>query len=54
MASSRRGRPRAESTPKDLADFLGTLREMAYAMREQAAVAHQIMDQLGRRPKPGH
>ena len=32
---------------------MGMLREMAYAMREQVAAAHQIMDQLGRKPDVG-
>ena len=30
------------------------MREMAYAMREQAATAHQMMDQLGKQPEVGH
>ena len=30
------------------------LREMAYAMREQVATAHQMMDQLGRQPEGDH
>ena len=54
MASSRRSRPQAESTPEDLANFLGTLREMTYTMREQVVTAHQMMDQLGRQPEPCH
>ena len=29
---------------------MGMLREMAYAMREQATAAHQMMDQLGSKP----
>ena len=33
---------------------MGTLREMAYAMREQATVAHQMMEQMGRKPEEGH
>ena len=40
-------------TQEDPADFMGTMREMAYAMQEQAAIAHQMMDQLGRRPEVG-
>ena len=30
------------------------IREMAYAMQEQAIAAHQMMDQLGRQPEVGH
>ena len=31
-----------------------TMREMAYAMKEQAAAAYQMMDQLGIQPEVGH
>ena len=48
MAAGRRGRPWVNIAPEDLADFMGTWREMAYAMREQAVAAHQMMDYLGR------
>ena len=54
MASGKRGRPRAGLAPEDPTDFMGTLREMAYVMRKQAMVAHQIMDQFGRQPKESH
>ena len=40
MAFGRHGRPRAELAPEDPTDFMGTLREMAYAMKEQATMAH--------------
>ena len=30
------------------------MREMAYTMWEQAAVAHPMMDQLRKRPETGH
>ena len=33
---------------------MGTLREIAYAMREQAIAAHQMMEQMGQQPKKGH
>ena len=54
MASRGRGRPRTVPTPEDPIDFMDTLWEMAYAMQEQAAVAHQMMDQLRRQPEGGH
>ena len=54
MASGTLGRPRMTPTQEGPADFMNTLREMAYAMQEQAAVAHQMMDQLGRWPEAGH
>ena len=44
MASGRRGRPWAEHAPRDPAKFMGMLREMAYAMREQAVATHQMME----------
>ena len=50
-ASSRRGRPWNQPAPEDPAELMGTLREMAYAMREQAVAAHKMMDQLGRQPE---
>ena len=50
MAFGRRVRPRREPVPEDLADLIGTLREMAYAMTEQALAAHQMMDQVGKQP----
>ena len=53
MAYDRRGRPRSQLALEDLVDFISTLWEMAYMMREQAAAAHQMMDQLGRQPKVG-
>ena len=53
MASRRHGRPRREPALDDPTDFMGTLREMAYTMREQVATAHQMMDQLGRQPEAG-
>ena len=34
--------------------FMDTMREMAYPIWEQAAAAHQMMDQLGRQPKVGY
>ena len=33
---------------------MDTMREMAYAMLEQVAAVHQMMDQLGRQPEVGH
>ena len=54
MASGRRGRPRTEPVQEGPADFMDTMREMAHAMREQAAAAPQMMDQLGRPPKASH
>ena len=39
---------------EDPADFMGTMREMAYTMREEATAAHQMIDQLGRRLEAGH
>ena len=33
---------------EDPANFIDTMQEMAYTMREQAAVVLQMMDQLGR------
>ena len=36
------------------ANFMDTMRQMAYAMQEQATAAHQMMDQLRRQPKAGH
>ena len=54
MASDRRDRPQTTPAQEDLADFMYTLGEMAYAIQEQAATTHQMMDQLGRRPKAGY
>ena len=48
MASERRGRPHTTLAQEDPADFMDMMREMAHAMREQAATAHQMTDQLGR------
>ena len=39
---------------EESAKFIDTIREMAYAMQEQATAAHQMMDQLGRQPEVGH
>ena len=44
MASDMCGRLQGQPAPKDPANFMGTLQEIAYVMREQAAVAHQMMD----------
>ena len=33
---------------------MDALREIVYALQEQAPVSHQMMDQLGRRPEAGH
>ena len=33
---------------EDPTDFMDTMREMAYAIREQSAAAQQMIDQLGR------
>ena len=41
-------------TQEDPTNFTGTMREMAYSMREQAVATNQMMDQLGRRPEIGH
>ena len=54
MASGRRGRLRTAPALENPVDFMYTLWEMAYAMWEQATVAHQMMDQLGRQPGAGH
>ena len=48
MASGRSGRPPSKLAFEGPADFTGTLQEMAYAMREQVAMAHQRMDKLRR------
>ena len=53
MASSSR-RVQEELAPKDLTEFICVLQEMAYAMKEQAAVAHQMMEEVGWQPKEGH
>ena len=39
---------------EESAEFIDTMQEIAYAMREQATAAHQMMDQLGRQPEVGH
>ena len=52
MASSRRGR--AKHALEDPVGFMGTLREMAYIMREQAAAAHQMMEQMGKQLEECH
>ena len=39
---------------EDRTDFMDTMRELAYAMLEQAATTHQMMDRLGRRLEAGH
>ena len=54
IASGRRGRPQAGPASEDPANFMCTLQAMAYAMREQATTAHQMMDQLGRQLEEGH
>ena len=54
MASGRRGRPRTTPEQEDQTDFMDTMREMAHAMREQAAAATQMMGQMGRQPEVGH
>ena len=51
MVSGRHGRPLAQPTLEDPTDLMGKLREMAYAMKEQAVAAHQMMDQVGRQPE---
>ena len=53
MASGRRGRPQTTPIQDDPADFIDTMREMAYAMREQVATVHQMIEQLGRLPEAG-
>ena len=53
MASGRNGRPRAKPALEDATDFMGMLREVAYEIREQVAVAHQMIDQLGRQLEGG-
>ena len=47
MASGRRGRPRNE--PEGAEEVMGTLREMAATMREQAAAAHRMMERMEQR-----
>ena len=54
MASGRRKRAREEPAPEDPIKLVGTLREMAYAMREQPTTAHRMMDQIGRQLEEGH
>ena len=54
MAFGRHGRLQAGPAPEDPTDFIGTLWEMTYTMREQVVTTHQMMDQLGRQPKNGH
>ena len=54
MAFGRWGRPRIAPAQENPADFMDTMHEMAHAMREQAAAAHQMIDQLGRRPEAHH
>ena len=54
VASGRRKRAREEPTPEDRIELMGTLQEMAYAMREQATTAHWMMDQIGRQLEEGH
>ena len=44
MASGRQGRPWMTPAQEEFAEFLDTMREIAYAMREQAAATHQMMD----------
>ena len=39
MASGRRGRPRTTPAQEESTEFMNAMREMAYAMREQAAAA---------------
>ena len=41
-------------THEDPTDFLGMFWDMAYAMREQAATVHKMMDQLERQHEAGH
>ena len=53
MDSYRHGRPRVKLAPEDSTNFIGTLLEMAYTMKEQAATVHHMMDQLGRQPEGG-
>ena len=47
MASGRHGSPCNE--PEGPEEVIGTLREMAATMREQATVAHYMMEQMNRR-----
>ena len=48
MASERWGRPRTMPAQEEPNEFMDTMQEIAYAMREQATAVHQMMDQLGR------
>ena len=54
IAFGRQSRPQMTPAQEDPANFMDTIWEMAYAMREQAAVAYQVMDQLGRWPEASH
>ena len=40
-------------THEEPTKFMDTIREMTYAIREQVATVHQMMDQLGRQPEAG-
>ena len=46
MASERSGRPQREPAPEVPTNFMDTLQEMAYTMREQATTTHQIVEYM--------
>ena len=48
MAFRKRGRPCTALAQEDPDNLMDVMWEMAYAMREQAATTHQMMDQLGK------
>ena len=48
MVSDRHGRPRGGPAHEDPEDFMGMFRAIAFAIREQAAAANQMMEQLER------
>ena len=54
MVSGRHGRPQTKRTLEDPIDFMGTLQETAYVIREQVVVARQMMNQLGRQLEGVH
>ena len=42
------------SAQEESIEFMDTIREMAYAIREHVVAAHQMMDQLGRQLEVSH
>ena len=54
MAFGRHEKAWEEPTLEDPANLIGTLREMTYAMKEQAAAAHRMIEQIGKQLEEGH